>query len=81
MVFDGTGDRTDAEGRAHRDKPVAQHGAKSGGDATPKPTLKCPLYAQHVDGPYGSRHKDSNENPNGNDQRIGQKLHTNSLIG
>ena len=74
-VFDGPGDRTDAERCTQSDQPVAQHRANARRDSTEKTTLNRALDAQHVDRADRSRHQHANDHADGNNQRIRDQLH------
>ena len=66
---------------AQGDQAVAQHRTEARRNASPKTALDGALYAQYVDGPDGRGDKNSNDNANGDNERIGQKLHAPSFAG
>ena len=81
MVLHGPGNGADAHGRAQGDQAVAQHGAEARRNASPKTALDGALDAQHVDGADGRGDKNSDDDADGDNERIGQKLHAPSFAG
>ena len=82
MVLHGARNGADAQRRAQRDQAVAQHGAEASRNARPRSRARSPRWMQStLTGPTGAADKNSDDDADGNDEWIRQKVHSRSLVG
>ena len=81
MILHGTRYGAHTHRRTQCDQSVAEHGSETRRNASPKSALDSALDAQDIDGTDRRGDKDSNDDANGDDERIGQKLHAPSFAG
>src|SRR5690606_40909621 len=71
VTLDGARDGADTEAGKKGDEAVAQGGADARRQPSPEAALDGALDAEDVDGPDRSRDKNPNQNPNGDDEQVG----------